>query len=252
MNRNCKKRFWFLVSIFLLGAHHTPTQAAIIVYDLRVDFSNTNNPNGTWEYIKGTTLLTHYTPVTNPTLALAAANGYWGDSTSSDNSAFILTSANGSATGLWTDADFLVGEVLVRTTDPSTGGPMIATWTAPSDGSLTYNGLFWYAGAPLGPGGNSYTLSLNAGPPLEFGIASLGQDRNNGVGMVNGMTPLSVFAGDIMTLEINSLPSQPTGSLAGISFTIDFTPVPEVSTLVLASLGMVAVVAGRYRRKKPV
>src|SRR6185503_15722118 len=133
---------------------------AVIVYDLRIVFSNTNNPNFTWKYFKGNVPLTHFTPVTNATLASAAANGYWGDTSSSNNSAIMLTTANGSATGLWADSDFLVGEVLVRTTDP-TGDPMNVTWTAPSNGSFTYSGFFWFANAPLGPGSNSFTLSLN-------------------------------------------------------------------------------------------
>jgi hypothetical protein len=222
-----------LLSLLFLPSTH----AAIIVYDLRVDFSNVNNPNGTWRYYKGNTLLTHYTPVTQPTLSLAAANGYWGDSSTSNNSAIMLTTANGSATGLFSDTDFLVDHVLVRTTDPSTGGPMIMTWTAPTAGSFTYNGFLWYAGGPLGPGGNSFTLSLNNGPAFEMGSAALGQDMPNATGMVNGATPISVLAGDVVALELNPLPG-PSGSLAGVSFTIDFTPVPEVGSLSLAALGV--------------
>jgi hypothetical protein len=221
--------------------------AVIVVYDLRVDFSNANNPNGPWEYLKGNVPLTHFTPVTQPALPLAAANGYWGDTASSNNSAIMLTTASGSATGLWTDNDFLVDDVLIRTTDPGTGAPMIVTWTAPSAGSFTYSGMLWNANAPLGPGGTSYAMTLNAGPALESGTALLGNDRNNGIGMVNGLIPVNVLAGDVVALEFNPAPGPPFGSLAGMTFTIDFTPVPEPSSLVLVGLGLLSVAACAWR-----
>lgn len=226
----------------------TPTQAAIVVYDLRVDFSNTSNPNGPWQYLKGITPLTHFTPVTQPSLPAAAANGYWGDTASSNNSAIMLTTAKGSATGFFSDNDFLQGEVLVRTTDPN-GAPMNVTWTAPTAGTFTYSGFLWFANGPLGPGGNSFTLKLNNGPTMETGSATIGQDRNNVSGMVNGLTPTAVLPGDVLTLQIDPLPGPPFGSLAGVSFTIDFTPVPEPGTLTLATLAGVALVFVAWRRR---
>ena len=237
-----------LLAFLSMAIFANPACGVIVVYDLRVDFSNANNPNGTWHYLKGNVPLTHFSPVTNATLATAAANGFWGETSSSNNSAIMLTTADGSATGLWSDNDFLTGEVLVRTTDPSTGGPMIVTWTAPSNGSFTYSGALWFANAPLGPGGNSYTLSLNNGPNMEAGTASLGQDRQNGTSMVNGLTPVNVLMGDVMALEINPLPG-PTGSLAGVTFTIDFTPVPEPSSLILASIGIGGLIGHIWRRR---
>lgn len=236
---------WVLFSLAIF-AHPA---SAVIVYDLRIDFSNASNPNATWQYLKGNVPLTHFTPVTQPALPLAAASGYWGDTSSSTNSSIMLTTANGSATGLWSDNDFLVGEVLVRTTDPSTGAPMIVTWTAPSNGSFTYSGFFWYANAPLGPGGNSFTLSLNAGPTMEAGTASLGQDRTNVYAMVNGLTPTSVLASDVLALQMNALVGPPTGSLAGVSLTIDFTPAPEPSSFALAALGLFGLAGQLWRRR---
>lgn len=243
----------FSLSVWLGLALGAEAAHAIVVYDLRIDFSNSSNPNGTWRYQKGNSLLAHFMPVSNATLALATANGYWGDTASSNNSAIMLTTAPGSATGLWSNADFLTGEVLVRTTDPLTGGPMNATWTAPSNGSFTYSGFFWYAGTPTGPGSNDYTLSLNAGPAMEAGTAGVGQDRTNVVGMVNGLTPVNVTTGDVLTLSMSPTTGFPFGSLAGVSLTIDFTPdavsliVPEPGTFVLGILGIC--LAYRSRRK---
>lgn len=122
---------------------------------------------------------------------------------------------------------------------------MNATWTAPSNGSFTYSGFFWYAGTPTGPGSNDYTLSLNAGPAMEAGTAGVGQDRTNVVGMINGLTPSSVTAGDVLTLSMSPTIGFPFGSLAGVSLTLDFTPtaasvpaLPEPSTLMLGVLGI--------------
>jgi hypothetical protein len=236
----------FLAALLGLAIFASPASAAIIVYDLRVDFSNASNPNGTWQYLKGNTLLTHFTPVTNPTLALAAANGYWGDTASSNNSAIMLTTADGSATGLWADSDFLQDEVLVRTTDPP-GAAMNVTWTAPSAGTLTYNGGVWLANGPLGPGMSSFTLDLNNGPALESGVVGPVSGYTNGVGMVNGQTPMNVLAGDVFTLEIAALPG-PSGALTGVTFTIDFQPIPEPSSCALAGIGLVGLLACARRR----
>lgn len=248
MNVAC--RFFGLALVLLASATVVrQASAVIVVYDLRVDFSNANNPNGPWEYLKGNVPLTHFSPVTQPLLPLAAANGYWGDTASSNNSAIMLTTAPGSATGLWTNNDFLQDDVLVRTTDPGTGAPMIVTWTAPSAGSFTYSGMLWNANAPLGPGATSYTMTLNNGPALESGTALPGNDRPNGIGMLNGLTPVNVLAGDVVALEFNPAPGPPFGALAGITFTIDFTPVPEPGSLALASMGVLGVAIFAWRRR---
>ena len=226
----------------------SPASSAIIVYDNDLDFSDANNPNGTWSYLQGNATLPHFTPVPQPQLALAVANGYWGASSTSLNTSIMRATANGSVTGLWSDNDFLSGDMLIRTTDPSTGGPTILAWTAPSNGTFTYNGSIWYADAPSGPGGTDFSLALNAGPALEFGTVTLAQNRPNAVSMVNGFTPVNVLAGDVVALEMSPTPGPPFGRLTGVIFTIDFVPVPEPSSLVLLSLGAIALLA-RCRRR---
>ncbi len=227
-------------ALLALAICANPASAAILVYDIDVDFSDTNNPNATWTYQQGNSLLTHYTPVPQPKLTLGVANGYWGTSSSSLSTSVMKATADGSATGLYSDNDFKAGDVLVRTTDPSAGGPVRVTWTAPSNGTYTYGGWVWFAGAPEGPGGNSFSLTFNAGPVLESGVAGFGQNRPNAVSMLNGLLPMPISAGDVLTLEFNPLPGPPSGSLAGVAFTVDFTPVPEPGTLALAATGVAA------------
>jgi hypothetical protein len=233
-----------LLAVFMVfSCPHPSAQAAIIVYDNDLDFSDVNNPSGTWSYLQGNAVLPHFTPVPHPQLALAVANGYWGASSSNLSTSIMLATANGSATGLWNDTDFISGDMLIGTTDPSAGGPTVLAWTAPSNGTLTYNGAIWYADAPNGPGGTDFSLALNAGPPLEFGTAGLAQNRPNAAQMVNGFTPVNVLAGDVLALELNAAPGPPFGRLTGVVFTIDFVPIPEPSSLVLLAFGGVALVA---------
>jgi hypothetical protein len=225
-------------------------QAVIVVYDLRLDFSDAVNPNGTWAYLQGATPLPHFSSVPQPNLAPAAANGYWGASSSNFNSLILKTTANGSSAPPFSDNDFLANHVLVRTTDPASGGPMIVTWTAPSAGSFTYSGDVWYAGTPLGPGSNDFLLTLNNGPAMESGTAGIGQDESNPVTMVNGLTPTIVNPGDVLALKIGPSIGFPFGSLAGIGLVVDFTPAPEPSTLVLGGMGTLGLMIVVHKRRR--
>ena len=248
MKSTQRVRWELFAAMFVIGLMAGPARAIVVVYDLRLDFSDTNNPNGAWAYHKGTNLLSHFSPVPQPTLAAAVANGYWGDTSSSLNSSIMKTTANGSSTGLWSNNDFLAGDVLVRTTDPSTGGAVIVTWTAPSSGTFTYSGDIWFAGAPTGPGSNDFTLTLNAGPALEAGTAGLGQDETNPVVMVNGLTPTSVNPGDVLALQLSPSIGMPFGSLAGAGLVVDFVPAPEPSSLLLGLSGIIGSIAWWMRR----
>ena len=223
-----------------------PAKAAIVVYDLGLDFSNTLNPNGVWSFTQGNTLLTHFTPV--PTsLAPALANGYWGTNSSNLNSSVMLSTAGGSAAPPLTNFDFPAGEVLVGTTDASTGGPVDINWTAPTNGTFTYSGWVWYADPTAGPFGNSFDISLNNGPSMEFLTASIGQNFVNSVAMVNGLVPTTVTAGDVVKLTVSPLVPAPTPLIGGVSWTIDFTPAPEPSSWILMGVGLIAIASRGMR-----
>lgn len=247
VNRFRQGAFCIMV-LAVVGLLAPSAQAAIVVYDLGLDFSNTLNPNGVWSFSKGSTPLTHYTPV--PTsLAPAVANGYWGTSPADLNSSVMLTTAGGSAVPPLTNLDFIAGEVLVGTTDASTGGPVDIHWTAPSNGTLTYSGWVWYADPTAGPFGNSFDIALNNGPSIEFLTASLGQHFFNSVPMLNGLVPIPVTAGDVLTLTVAPLVPAPTPLFGGVSWTIDFTPVPEPSSWLLLAAGLFVAAPHALRRR---
>ena len=85
------------------------------------------------------------------------------------------------------------------------------------------------------------------GPALESGVVGPVSGYTNGVGMVNGQTPMNVLAGDVFTLEIAALPG-PSGALTGVTFTIDFQPIPEPSSCALAGICLVGLLACARRR----
>jgi hypothetical protein len=250
MNTIAQRSIRVCLAAVTLAVVALPARAVIIVHDLKIDFSTSNNVTGPWRFYEGNTLLAHFTPV--PTsLASAVSGGYWGTSLTSLNTSIMQATANGSTVAGHTDNDFLAGDMLLRTTDPSTGGPLTVTWTAPTAGSFTYSGEFWYADPAAGPFGNSFGLSLNNGPAMESLTASIGQDRNTGALTVNGFNVTNVAAGDVLSLVFNPTPSSPVGTLAGINFVIDFTPVPEPSTALLALLGGLILVVGGGRAFRP-
>jgi hypothetical protein len=94
-------------------------------------------------------------------------------------------------------------------------------------------------------------MSLNNGPSMEFLTASIGQNFVNSVAMVNGLMPTTVNAGDVVKLTVSPLVPAPTPLIGGVSWTIDFTPVPEPSTLLLMGLGLLAVAWFGVLRRRP-
>jgi hypothetical protein len=241
-----------LGALLLLGTMTEPARAAIIVYDNDLDFSDTNNPSGPWSYQQGNALVAHHTPVPLPQLVPAAANGYWGASSSSLSTSILVTTANGNATGFFSNSDFLAGDMLLRTTDPNSGGPVVLGWTAPTAGTFTYNGFVWFAGTPTGPAFTDFTLALTAGPTLESGTILPSNNRTNFVGFVNGATAVSVNAGDLLALTMAPSIGQPSGTLTGVLLTIDFTPVPEPGSMVLVAPGVAVLAAYVLRRRRKI
>jgi hypothetical protein len=193
-------------------------------------------------------LLTHFSPVPNASLAPAFANGYWGTSASTLDNAVMLSTAAGSSAPPWSNNDFLAGEIVVRTSDPPSPNPVVIVFTAPSNGSLTYNGAVWYANSAAPPSVNDFALTLNNGPILESGSVLPGQDRFNSVPFVNGFTAVNVVAGDTLSLAIQPAAAQPFGVLTGVGWVIDFTPIPEPGTIVLLVIGTVALLIRRLAR----
>ena len=219
----------------------TAASSFAAVYDVQADFSNSDNPNGTWGYMVGNSFLLHSNSPNPNALNPVLTNGFWG--TSPDyNSSIMQATGNGSGASGYTDSDFLAGDVLVHSTNPGTGDPSRIVWTAPEAGEIDYDFSIWYAHSPI-TRSNTYMLKLN-GTPLETGVLLPIDNRPNA--HTYSDTDISVLAGDILEIEIVPTIGQNFGSLAGVGFVVDFTGIPEPTTLSVLAAG--AVVCLRRRR----
>jgi hypothetical protein len=202
-------------------------------FDLRLDWSNTSNPNGAWRYRQGTSLLT---------------SGTW-SSDFSPQPAWLGTSPSvilrtQSTAGF----DVLVGDVVLHTANGA--NPLVnVQWTSPSAGTVDVSGGVWMI-RDIGRS-NSWALSHNAGQ-LSTGALSSGDPYNRSspfsldAGSGGAINALPVLAGDTLQLTFQQTTGG-TGDYVGVNFTITFAAVPEPSTVAFVLLGAGAVYW--YRRR---
>ena len=241
------------VAMMALAMGATATPAFATTYSLSGDFSNVSNPNGVWSFSRGATNLTHFAqPANGNPLDSAIGNGYWGVG-SDYNSTVMKVTTNGAATGSYTNNDFLVGDVILHSTNPGGAGDVFVNWTAPSAGTIDFNSSLWYAHSPI--------TRLNDVTVL-LGNTVLGSTTlSNAVNRSNAFTGLagsglSVAAGDVLAFRFTPTAGQNFGSLAGISETINFTAfvgngVPEPATWALMVSGF-GLVGSALRRRRVV
>ncbi|MFN7938788.1 MAG: protein kinase [Bryobacteraceae bacterium] len=228
------------------------------VYDLKSDFSNSSNPNGVWSFAKGTTAMTHFNLpggccVDN--LDAAVANGIWSANaptpTNIQDSTVFQTTANGAATGLYTNNDWLSGDVVAHSTNPGNGVDVFIRWTAPTAGTISYNGGVWYAHSFLTtPRSGDFFVNLNGGANLHSGTVSSAQNRSNALTFADA-GPVNVAAGDVLAIRLARTTGQQFGTLMGVNFTVNFDPassnVPEPAASALVAGGLL-LAALRLRR----
>ncbi|CAN5415013.1 hypothetical protein BH09PLA1_BH09PLA1_19820 [soil metagenome] len=219
--------------------------AQAVTYNLTSEFSDANNPNGVWSYRRGTTLLPHNNNAGANAINAVATNGFWGDS-SDYNSTVFRTTGPGSAASGYNDNDFLAGDVVAHSTNPSGSSDINVTWTAPGAGSIQYSGAVWYAHSPV-TRSNDFMLTLNNLPPLASGTVGPAQNRPNAMTFNSGGFT-SVAAGDELLLYIRPTAGQQFGSLAGLSLVVNFTPIPEPASIALMTATAGAVLLRRRRR----
>jgi hypothetical protein len=205
-----KKRCLLLATMALLALTlPLTTNAAPEVYDLKTDWSDTQNPNGTWSYLEGERLM------------LADPVPWWGPSSVGT---YIVLSPE--------------GEVMVA---PTGGGNIL--WTAPESGTIDISGATW-GGSCYFDDGTYWTLSLN-GSSLSGGKAgdvcsnpiSSPLDLSSGSGGTAALQNISVQPGDQLVLAIGGF------STIGVKLTITLTPdsvgpVPAIENLAITVVEM--------------
>lgn len=205
---------------------------ATTLYSLSGDFSDTQNPNGAWSFTQGAVALTHQTPLANGNpLIPALGNGYWGTGPDLyvNTPEIAKVTANGSAAG-GTDEDFLIGDVILHSTNPGTGDAMKVNWTAPADGTIDLASSMWYAHSSVRRS-NDVEVTLAGAFVASFTLSNSSYAGRDQAIQFSG-DDVAVLAGDVLTFTFTPTPGQAFGSIAGLSETISFTatPVPEAST----------------------
>jgi hypothetical protein len=237
-----KKIITLLSATTILGLFSANNiNAATQVHDLKADWSDTENPNGTWSYRWGESLL-----VSNPFPWVGTGYTWCPFGCGSQFSVPTIEKVAGTVKsyapllsiypGVIEDGDVLI----LPGTLPGTGGNIL--WTAPENGTIDISGSVWSAdetGTLCGfnPDGSTYlvpsswSLTQN-GTALSDGAIrstmclisdprSSPDDFSLGSGGAAALQNISVAAGDQVVLAFSG-PGSITG--VGINFAITLTP----------------------------
>lgn len=250
-----KRLFASLMIVCAIGAF--PLQAGTVSYDLASQWANNSNPNGTFSFKQGNTLLPYQSSFTAlGALALpGVTSGYAPGDVPGD---FLPLIAKATANGVSTN-DYLTGDVVFHTVDGFNGNPAAGQlnidWTAPTSGTITISGDIWYAQSSV-TRSNDFSLELVRGgvviETIETGTisptSSLGSGRNNQDPLSSGGS-LSVDSGDVIELVAQRSAGQSAGSADGLNLTITetttTTSAPEPSAFALGVLAIGGVLMTR-------
>lgn len=185
------------------------TNAATQVYDLKTDWSDTQNPNGTWSFrAEGGDLLPNY--------SFPWGYLFWGDWYSGEGEGLRRITGD-----LVVPGYLEAGDVSVLLTSG-----VNVRWTAPANGTISVSGNIWGGGSNEGYTGGmvSWTLRHNVSP-LSTGAVLSGALRSaphwlsSGSGGAAALQNVSVQTGDL--IEISYIPQG--GGPSGVNFTITLT-----------------------------
>lgn len=235
----------FLACVLFTGL--VPAYAAS-VWDLRTDWSDTNNPNGAWSLNSDSNPLPHIAATSlwnaNPPqggwAACSSCRGFW----------FMATSAPSLN-------DWQVGDVLVHTQDQF-GNPYDhdanVTWTSPISGVVNISGSVWMDDffRLRGNQWNLYVKGTLVSNGLLSGADSFSRSApfllSTGSGGAGPLANIQVAPGDVIELQI--VRTTFDGFFVGTNLTVSAV-VPEPSTYLLMCLGFAFVVARTARTHRP-
>lgn len=229
-------------------------QAQVVLYNLAGDWSDISNPNGPWSYNAApgmplTNHLANYSPG-QPAWAFAA-----GGSPSGSIPVFMKITMPFD--------DMPVGRVDVHNNDGANSPPGLAnapidvSWTAPTAGTIQISGGMWQASRFLGRT-QDWALKLN-GFIVSDGVLTSSSmftsatplNFDSGSGGLPALSQL-VAMGDVLSLEYSRHVGESLGTHMGVDFAVQFTAVPEPSSMLLVSVvaGMGIVRRIRSHRRK--
>jgi hypothetical protein len=218
--------------IFLASALLTH-QSFAVLYDSRTDYSNAANPNGVWT-------LGNY-DLTTDVFTLADNNFNIGGGTLTWQASSLPFSSGSASGGLTGGVDQAADALFYH---PGNGSNAAAIrWTAPSAGTGTIiSRIDFTSFANQGFDGITYEIWNGPSALLLSGTIPV----LAGTGTTFTSSPLSWNAGDTVTLNIGNNGFNAADSTYA-RFSVDFTPVPEVSSLFLGGMGLLGLALRRKR-----
>lgn len=230
-----------LLTTILFTAVWVSPVAAVVIYDIEADWSDTNNPNGVWSFNQGTTPLSR---VSNWALdSFTPAQGGWG--TGSASLPFIFQSTSTANF----PHDWLANDIIVHTLTVA-GAPFNLTWTSPAATTIDITSGVWEA-RDIGRS-NQWSLFLN-NTLLSQGTVASGDpysaaapfDLATGTGGAAALDDVAVSSGDVIKLQLAR--TSTNGDYVGVNFTVTAI-VPEPSTAALLLCGAAAFLRRRSLR----
>ncbi len=242
MKKNMIVRIFVSLSVLAaFGCIWPSLSTAGTVYDMAADWSDTN-PNGVWSLghdSAGGRTGSYAAVTTNPFYNnyFETLPTFWNPGANTAP-AIYRGPAQCNACGFDTTA-VTINDVIIAA--GATAG--VVSWTAPQDGTVD---ISWsYHNLQVGEM-NFYINDSGVDLDSVLSVAGVGMTDSRDLNDNADLGGHSVSAGDVISL-ISDMAGDPSSDTSKFSFSIDFTPVPEPSSLVLLVFGAVACMLSRRR-----
>ena len=203
-------------------------------WNLKADWSNTNNPNGVWRYLVDGATGVPGTRDSDPFLA-PGAPAVWSDGVTHHVG---WSQSIGTEIGL----DVLTGDVYAHTGVPQER--IEIDWVSPLTGTVTVSGATWKL---RDIGRSNYWSILVNGTEVVSGQLVSGDGVDRGHPELFDFTT-AVNAGDIVEYSAFTLA---TGDYLGLDFSLNaVTTTPEPNTIALLGIGFAAFGFRRHHRRR--
>jgi hypothetical protein len=196
-------------------------------WDLKADWSDTQNPNGAWSYLEGSDLLPHVSAWTSAQGSFNGNQPAW--AVTANDQSFLPAWFKSTVTPTFT-VDWQIGDVITHALEPNNccglgNGEGSVVWTSPFNGTINLSGSAWLGRKTLGRS-DKWTL-LRGTNVLSTGqvLAANSYSRSNPFYFVNGsggpgvLHNLPINKGETIRLLIEKVPSS-TAEFMGVDFTI--------------------------------
>jgi hypothetical protein len=237
------------------------------VFDLKSDWSEISNPNGSWTFREGSNSLpfvADWTPLSNydPAYNVGGhiAQPAWvptpnvGSNLPGWFKAAVTPASNGVLDPTAVGLDWQAGDVIVHTTDPFNGvGKGIASvlWSSPAAGIAHIYGNVWDARNSLGRT-NHWDLLINGLSHASGDLAGSNADSFDRAHPASfDLSSVNLALGD--TVELRVFRTGRVGDFVATNVTVDvMTPIPEPETYTMLLVGLVLIIGfARYARQYP-